>query len=199
GGGGRRTSSPRHDLLARATRAGVAGLGLELYGNPDERSTVVTAIELPQDIDGGKVPGALRKLGITANGGQDHLKGKILRIAHCGYFGAFDILTSLSGLEMALAQLRHEVEHGTRVGAGPRGRAPRGGRPLTEPFRVLVAEKIAAPGVDMLRERFDVDLGTEWSRDELLERIGGYHGMLIRSATKADAELIERADNLRVI
>jgi D-3-phosphoglycerate dehydrogenase len=70
---------------------------------------------------------------------------------------------------------------------------------LTEPFRVLVAEKIAAPGVDLLRERFDVDLGTDWSRDELLERIGGYHGMLIRSATKADAELIERAENLRVI
>jgi aspartate aminotransferase-like enzyme len=107
----------RHDLLARATRAGAAGLGLELYGDPDERSTVVTAIELPGDIDGGKVPGALRKLGITANGGQDHLKGKILRIAHCGYFGAFDILTSLSGLEMALAQLGHEVEFGAGVAA----------------------------------------------------------------------------------
>jgi aspartate aminotransferase-like enzyme len=107
----------RHDLLARATRAGVAALGLELYGNPDERSTVVTAIELPSDIDGGKVPGALRKLGITANGGQDHLKGRILRIAHCGYFGAFDILTSLSGLEMVLAQLGHDVEHGAGVGA----------------------------------------------------------------------------------
>jgi serine---pyruvate transaminase len=107
----------RHDLLARATRAGVAALGLELFGNPDERSTVVTAIELPSDVDGGKVPGALRKLGITANGGQDHLKGRILRIAHCGYFGAFDILTSLSGLEMALAQLGHDVEHGAGVGA----------------------------------------------------------------------------------
>jgi len=107
----------RHDLLARATRAGAAGLGLDLYGDPDERSTVVTAIELPGDIDGGKVPGALRKLGITANGGQDHLKGKILRIAHCGYFGAFDILTSLSGLEMALSQLGHEVEFGAGVAA----------------------------------------------------------------------------------
>ena len=107
----------RHDLLARATRAGIAGLGLELYGNPDERSTVVTALELPTTIDGGKVPGALRKLGITANGGQDHLKGKILRIAHCGYFGAFDILTSLSGVEMVLAQLGHDVEHGAGVGA----------------------------------------------------------------------------------
>jgi aspartate aminotransferase-like enzyme len=102
----------RHDVLARATRAGAAALGLDLYGDPDERSTVVTAIELPGDVDGGKVPGVLRKLGITANGGQDDLKGKILRIAHCGYFGAFDILTSLSGLEMALAQLGHDVELG---------------------------------------------------------------------------------------
>jgi aspartate aminotransferase-like enzyme len=110
----------RHDLLARATRAGVAALGLELFGNPDERSTVVTALELPDTIDGGKVPGALRKLGITANGGQDHLKGKILRIAHCGYFGAFDILTSLSGIEMVLAQLGHDVEHGAGVGAAQR-------------------------------------------------------------------------------
>lgn len=107
----------RHDLLARATRAGAAGLGLELYGDPDERSTVVTAIELPDDVDGGKVPGALRRLGITANGGQDQLKGRILRIAHCGYFGAFDILTALSGLEMALAQLGHDVDLGTGVAA----------------------------------------------------------------------------------
>jgi serine---pyruvate transaminase len=107
----------RHALLGRATRAGVAALGLELYGDPDERSNVVTALELPESVDGGKVPGALRNLGITANGGQDHLKGKILRIAHCGYFGAFDILTSLSGLEMVLGQLGHEVEHGVGVGA----------------------------------------------------------------------------------
>ncbi len=110
----------RHHLLARATRAGVTALGLELYGDPDERSTVVTALTLPDDVDGGKVPGALRKLGITANGGQDHLKGKILRIAHCGYFGAFDILTSLSGLEMVLAQLGHEVDFGAGVGAAQR-------------------------------------------------------------------------------
>jgi serine---pyruvate transaminase len=107
----------RHQILARATRAGTAAIGLELFGDPDERSTVVTAIELPEDIDGGKVPGALRKLGITANGGQDHLKGRILRIAHCGYFGAFDIVTSLSGLEMVLAQLGREVEHGAAAGA----------------------------------------------------------------------------------
>jgi serine---pyruvate transaminase len=110
----------RHDVLARATRAGAHALGLELFGDPDERATVVTAIELPEDIDGAKLPGALRRLGITANGGQEHLKGRILRIAHCGYFGAFDIITSLSGLEMALHQLGHDVEHGAGVGAAQR-------------------------------------------------------------------------------
>jgi aspartate aminotransferase-like enzyme len=110
----------RHRLLARATRAGAAAMGLELFGDPDERSTVVTAIELPDEVDGGKVPGSLRRLGITANGGQDHLKGRILRIAHCGYFGAFDILTSLSGLEMVLHQLGREVDHGAGAGAAQR-------------------------------------------------------------------------------
>jgi len=110
----------RHELLARAARAGVLGLGLELFGDPDERSSVVTALELPGDVDGGRVPGILRRLGITANGGQDELKGRILRIAHCGYFGAFDILTSLSGLELALDQLGHDVDHGAGVGAAQR-------------------------------------------------------------------------------
>ena len=110
----------RHAILARATRAGAQALGLELFGDPDERANVVTAIELPPDIDGAKVPGALRRLGITANGGQEQLKGRILRIAHCGYFGAFDILTSLSGLEMVLHQLGREVEHGAGVGAAQR-------------------------------------------------------------------------------
>lgn len=108
----------RHALLARATRAGVAALGLDLYGDPDERSNVVTALELPDGIDGGQVPKILRdRFGITANGGQDQLKGRILRIAHCGYFGAFDIVTSLSGLEMTLGELGHPVELGAGVGA----------------------------------------------------------------------------------
>jgi D-3-phosphoglycerate dehydrogenase / 2-oxoglutarate reductase len=65
--------------------------------------------------------------------------------------------------------------------------------------RVLVAEEIAATGVQMLRDRFDVDLGIGWSADELAERIGAYDAILIRSATKLTADLIARADNLRVI
>ena len=107
----------RHDLLARAARAGARGLGLELFGDPDERSTVVTAVELPESIDGAKVPKLLRERGITANGGQGQLKGRIIRIAHCGYFGAFDVITILAGLELALNELGADVELGAGVAA----------------------------------------------------------------------------------
>ena len=70
---------------------------------------------------------------------------------------------------------------------------------LTAPYRILVAEPIADSGVRMLRERFDVDVGVGWSAEELAERIGGYHGIVIRSATKLTADLIARGDKLKVI
>ena len=69
----------------------------------------------------------------------------------------------------------------------------------TSPTRVLVAEKIGESGVSLLREHFDVDVETGWSRDELADRIGGYEGILIRSATKLDSELLGRADHLRAV
>ena len=65
--------------------------------------------------------------------------------------------------------------------------------------KVLVKEKIGDSGVALLREHFDVDLGVDWSDEQLVERIGAYEGILIRSATKMTAELIERATSLRVI
>jgi D-3-phosphoglycerate dehydrogenase / 2-oxoglutarate reductase len=66
-------------------------------------------------------------------------------------------------------------------------------------MKVLVKEKIADSGVELLRANFDVDLGLEMSNEELAEAIGGYDAILIRSATKLTAELIDRADNLKVI
>jgi D-3-phosphoglycerate dehydrogenase / 2-oxoglutarate reductase len=65
--------------------------------------------------------------------------------------------------------------------------------------KVLVKEKIGDSGVELLREHFDVDLGIDWSDEQLAERIGEYDGILVRSATKLTSELIERAGQLRVI
>jgi D-3-phosphoglycerate dehydrogenase / 2-oxoglutarate reductase len=65
--------------------------------------------------------------------------------------------------------------------------------------KVLVKEKIADSGVELLRQNFDVDLGLEMSDEELREAIAEYDAILIRSATKMTAELIERAENLKAI
>jgi aspartate aminotransferase-like enzyme len=73
------------------------------------------------------VPKLMRdRYGITVAGGQGKLKGKIVRIAHCGYFGAFDIIVAVAGLELTLRELGHEVELGTGVGAAQRAFADAG-------------------------------------------------------------------------
>ena len=66
-------------------------------------------------------------------------------------------------------------------------------------LRVLVCEKIADAGVALLSERFSVDLGYDWSLDELNERVGGYDALVVRSATKVTADLIGRAERLKVV
>ena len=76
--------------------------------------------------------------------------------------------------------------------------APAGG-PLPERPRVLVAEKIGDSGIELLKQHFDVDVGADWAPEELAVRIGDYDGILIRSATKLDASLLERAGRLRAI
>jgi D-3-phosphoglycerate dehydrogenase len=70
---------------------------------------------------------------------------------------------------------------------------------MNERPRVLVAEQIGEPGVALLRRHFDVDDGIGWSPQELEERIGAYQGILVRSATKLTAPLIEKATSMRVI
>ena len=72
------------------------------------------------------------------------------------------------------------------------------GRKLTHP-RVLVAEKIGKSGVEPLGRHFGVELGVDWTREQLAERIGAYDGILIRSATTLDDELIGKATRLRAV
>jgi D-3-phosphoglycerate dehydrogenase len=66
-------------------------------------------------------------------------------------------------------------------------------------LRVLVPEKLADPGVTLLQKDFDVDVLLDLSPEELLEKIGEYDGLIIRSATQVTAEVIDRAENLKAI
>ena len=64
---------------------------------------------------------------------------------------------------------------------------------------VLVTEEIADAGVHHLRDRFTVDVELGLPADELAGRIGSYDGLIVRSATRVTADLIYRAERLRVI
>jgi aspartate aminotransferase-like enzyme len=107
----------RHARMAAATRAAAAALDLQLVA-PDAPSPAVTGMFTPPDVDGGKLVAYLRdRMGVTFAGGQDQLKGKIVRIGHLGYMGAFDVVTAIAALEMALLHFGHRLVLGRGVGA----------------------------------------------------------------------------------
>ena len=94
----------RHELLAKATRAGVEAIGLKLFS--ERPANGVTAIYAPEGINGQDVVKIAREeFGITIAGGQAHLKGKIFRLSHMGYVDIFDVLTALEVTELALYKL----------------------------------------------------------------------------------------------
>ena len=107
----------RHEKLAEATRRAVKALGLELYA-PDSPSNAVTAVKIPGGIDGEKLKDLFfEKFGITVAEGQDRAKGKIIRIAHLGYYERLDMVMVISALEMLLKEMGHSFELGAGVKA----------------------------------------------------------------------------------
>jgi aspartate aminotransferase-like enzyme len=102
----------RHEKLAEATRAAVKALGLELYA-PDSPSNAVTAVKIPDGVDGERLKDLFfEKFGITVAEGQDRAKGKIIRIAHLGYYERLDMVMVISALEMLLKEMGYPFELG---------------------------------------------------------------------------------------
>ena len=107
----------RHARMARATRAAATALGMTLLA-PDSPSPAATGVFLPAGVNADKVLEYLRDhMGVTLAEGQDQLKGKVIRIAHVGYMGAFDVITAVAALEMALRKFGAELRFGQGVAA----------------------------------------------------------------------------------
>jgi len=107
----------RHARMSRATRAAATALGLKLLA-PDSPSPAATGVYLPDGIDADQVLDYLRDhMNITLAEGQDQLKGKVIRIAHVGYMGAFDVITAVAALEMVLRKFGVELPFGKGVAA----------------------------------------------------------------------------------
>ena len=106
----------RHSKLADATRAAVGALGLELLSKSP--ADAVTAVVMPEGIDADELRKIMTgKYGVSVAGGQEQLKGRIIRIAHMGYMGEFDVITVIAALEMALTQMGVDVTLGAGVAA----------------------------------------------------------------------------------
>jgi aspartate aminotransferase-like enzyme len=108
----------RHSRLAEATRRGCEALGMKLFAPPEGRGSAVTPVWVPEGVDGKQIVKIMKnKYGVTIAGGQDDYAGRIFRVGHLGYFGDFDIITTLAALEMTLAELGYDFERGAGIKA----------------------------------------------------------------------------------
>jgi serine---pyruvate transaminase len=104
----------RQLLMAESTRASAVPLGLRVF--PENPAPGVTAMATPDGLDSGKVVRYMRdELGVSIQGGQDQMKGKLIRIGHMGHLSPFDMLTAVGALELALAKHGHHFEAGAGV------------------------------------------------------------------------------------
>jgi len=103
-----------HSIRAEATRQALKRMGLKLFS--ESPSDAVTAVWLPEGIDGEKLVREVRKkYGISIAGGQDQVKGKIIRISHLGWQDEFDVLTAIEALAAGLLQMGWQVPIGEAV------------------------------------------------------------------------------------
>lgn len=105
-----------HRKRAIAVRKAASAIGLEIFSKSP--SDAVTAILLPEKIDGEKFCSDMRKeFGMSVAGGQDKLKGRVIRISHFGYQDDFDTIAVIAGIETMLRKYNYNFEQGTGVKA----------------------------------------------------------------------------------
>jgi aspartate aminotransferase-like enzyme len=110
---------------------------------PDAPSPAATAVMVPDGIDGSGLVRYLRdRMGVTFAGGQDKLKGRIVRLSHLGYVDSFDVVTGVAALELALHHFGASVSFGRGVGrgAGDSGRRAASARLMA--YRVLLSDSL---------------------------------------------------------
>ena len=106
-----------HDRMARASRAFAKAVQLKLFC-PDSPSNSLTTMSMPAGVDGSKVVKELRRrFQSFFAGGQDQLKGKVIRYSHLGFVSIFDLINGLSALEFVLDDNGHNFDFGSGVKA----------------------------------------------------------------------------------
>ena len=105
----------RNKKFADAVKQTMSALGLELFA-PEVNSDAVTAVKVPEGVDGAKLVKTMRdECGVVFAGGQAHLKGKIFRIAHMGFIRESDLIVGIKTLEDVLSKMGYKFEKGIGV------------------------------------------------------------------------------------
>jgi aspartate aminotransferase-like enzyme len=108
----------RTALLARATRAAAEALGMKVFSK--QPSDSVTGVLFPEGVDDGFRKKLEAKYGASVAGGQEHLKGRVMRISHMGYVDPLDTLGLIAAIEYTLADCGVDVEIGAGLTAAAR-------------------------------------------------------------------------------
>ncbi len=107
-----------YERLAKGCRAAAKALDLKLLADESCISNVLTAIHIPEGVDGGKLVKTMRDThGVTCAGGQGHLKGKIIRIAHMGIVNEDHIIRCLETFELVLKEMGYSFTDQAGVNA----------------------------------------------------------------------------------
>ncbi len=102
--------------LAQATRAAGAAIGLTPFAK--DPSDSLTALLLPEGFEEAAFRRRLRaEYGIVAAGGQDQLKGRVIRLNHMGYVDEVDTLGAIGAIELVLSRMGHAFELGAGTAA----------------------------------------------------------------------------------
>jgi aspartate aminotransferase-like enzyme len=111
----------RHQRNTDAYVAFAEALGLKLFAQAGMRSVTVTAIHVPEGINGDEIRKKLRvEHGFVLGGGQEKLAGKIIRIGTMGDVSQTDVLAMLGALEMELLSAGLKIQAGAGVQAALR-------------------------------------------------------------------------------
>jgi len=109
----------RHEIAASALRAGVMGMGLEMFPDPSLWSNTVASIRAPKDVETAAVVQRMRdQYGILIGTGLDKIRTTTLRIGTMGMTASpHYVLPTLSALELALRDLGYKADPGAGLAA----------------------------------------------------------------------------------
>jgi alanine-glyoxylate transaminase/serine-glyoxylate transaminase/serine-pyruvate transaminase len=107
----------RHDLYAKALRAGLEALGFGFFTEPDFMASTLSVVRYPEGLDDKAFRAGLSENGVVVAGGLAATAGRVFRMGHMGNLATADVRRAIDAVERTLAGLGRKVEPGAGLAA----------------------------------------------------------------------------------